>query len=238
MSTTAIILAAGKSTRMKSKRPKPLHEICGRPMLRYVLDACYEAGCDRVLVVIGHGKEEILAEFGRDKAASLPLGSLADRSSFGTGHAVAQKMCELRISRISTATCSCRVAGDGPLIRGQVLKTLHSAHRQDDAAASMATAMLDDPTGYGRVVRAADGAFLEIVEQVDCTPEQREIREVFPSYYCLKAAEPAILRALEATSRTRTRRRYTTSPIFTASFATPAKRSSRCRPLLKKTCSR
>ena len=67
MSLTAIILAAGKSTRMKSKRPKPMHEICGRPMLDYVLRACYGAGCDRILVVVGHGKDEVISEFGHDK---------------------------------------------------------------------------------------------------------------------------------------------------------------------------
>src|SRR5579864_2390508 len=66
MSSTAIILAAGKSTRMKSKRPKPLHEVCGKPMLHFVLQACFEAGCHRVLVVVGHGKDEIVAEFGSD----------------------------------------------------------------------------------------------------------------------------------------------------------------------------
>src|SRR5205823_1882462 len=81
------------------------------------------------------------------------------------------------------------LAGDVPLIRGQVLQTLLGAHREEHAAASMATAVLDDPTGYGRIVRDAQGDFLEIVEQIDCTPEQREIREVFPSYYCLKVEE-------------------------------------------------
>jgi bifunctional UDP-N-acetylglucosamine pyrophosphorylase/glucosamine-1-phosphate N-acetyltransferase len=81
------------------------------------------------------------------------------------------------------------LAGDGPLIRGEVLRTLHAAHRDEGAAASMATAVLDDPTGYGRVVRDATGQFVEIVEQADCSPAQREMREVFPSYYCIKADE-------------------------------------------------
>jgi bifunctional UDP-N-acetylglucosamine pyrophosphorylase/glucosamine-1-phosphate N-acetyltransferase len=78
------------------------------------------------------------------------------------------------------------LAGDGPLIRGEVLKTLLQAHHEDHAVATTATAVLDDPTGYGRIVRDAEGNFIEIVEQLDATPEQREIREVFPSYYCCR----------------------------------------------------
>ena len=181
MSSTAVILAAGKSTRMKSKRPKPLHDICGKPMLHYVLEACYEAGCHRVLVVIGYGKDEILAAFGHDKRITW----VEQTEQLGTGHAA--RMCEehLRGSHGDVFI----LAGDGPLIRGEVLRTLHNAHREEHAAASMATAILDDPTGYGRVVRDEAGNFVEIVEQIDCTPQQREIREVFPSYYCVKADE-------------------------------------------------
>ena len=81
------------------------------------------------------------------------------------------------------------LAGDGPLITSGVLHTLRKAHHDDHAAASMATAALEDPTGYGRIIRDAEGQFIEIVEQIDCTPEQREIREVFPSIYCVKADE-------------------------------------------------
>jgi bifunctional UDP-N-acetylglucosamine pyrophosphorylase/glucosamine-1-phosphate N-acetyltransferase len=179
MSSTAIILAAGKSTRMKSRRPKPLHDICGKPMLHYVLDACYEAGCHRVLVVIGYGKDEILGQFGNDKRITW----VEQTEQLGTGHAA--RMCEPHLRDFHGDVFI--LAGDGPLIRGQVLRTLHTAHREEHAAASMATAILDDPTGYGRVIRDDAGQFIEIVEQIDCTPQQREIREVFPSYYCVKS---------------------------------------------------
>ena len=182
MSLTAIILAAGKSTRMKSARPKPLHEICGKPMLQYVLDACYGVGCQNVLVVIGHGKEEIISQFGHDRRIKW----VEQTEQLGTGHAA--RMCEPWLRENGKGDVFI-LAGDGPLIRAEVLKTLLNAHRDDRAAASMATAMLDDPTGYGRIVRDGDGNFLEIVEQIDCTPEQREIREVFPSYYCVKSEE-------------------------------------------------
>jgi bifunctional UDP-N-acetylglucosamine pyrophosphorylase/glucosamine-1-phosphate N-acetyltransferase len=182
MSSTAIILAAGKSTRMKSKVPKALHPVCGRPMLHYVIQACYDAGVTRILMVVGHGKDQIMAEFGGDKRIAW----VEQTEQLGTGHAA--MVCRDELKKHPTGDVFI-LAGDGPLIRGEVLKTLHNAHRDEHAAASMATAILDDPTGYGRIHRDAEGNFLEIVEQIDCTPEQLKITEVFPSYYCVKNAD-------------------------------------------------
>ena len=85
MSAAAIIMAAGKSTRMKSRRPKVLHEVCGRPMLHYVLQACYDAGCDRVFVVVGHGKEEVVGAFADDKRIAW-IERFAYRLRDGDGH--------------------------------------------------------------------------------------------------------------------------------------------------------
>jgi len=183
MTLTAIILAAGKSTRMKSRRPKVLHEVCGKPMLDFVLNACYGAGCARVIVVVGHGKEEVMARFESDQRITW----VEQGEQLGTGHAA--KMCLEELKRLPGDVLI--LAGDGPLITAGVLHTLRKAHHDDHAAASMATAVLDDPTGYGRIIRDADGRFMDIVEQIDCTPEQREIREVFPSIYCVKADELA-----------------------------------------------
>ncbi len=181
-SSTAIILAAGKSTRMKSNRAKPLHEICGKPMLDFVLQACFGVGCQHVLVVVGHGKDEVMAQYGHDKRIIW----IEQTEQLGTGHAA--QMCALWLREHHQGDVF-MLAGDGPLIRSQVLHTLQKAHRDDNAAASMATAILDDPTGYGRIVRDNAGQFVEIVEQIDCTPAQREIQEVFPSYYCVKGDE-------------------------------------------------
>lgn len=178
MSLIAIILAAGKSTRMKSKRPKPLHEICGRPMLQYILDACFGAGCERALVVVGYGKDEIIAAFGDDDRITF----VEQADQLGTGHAA--RVCEPELKGHTGDVLI--LAGDLPLTRAEVLRTLHRVHREEHAAASMATAVLDDPTGYGRIIRDGKGEFVRIVEQLDCTPEQREIREVFPSYYCVR----------------------------------------------------
>jgi bifunctional UDP-N-acetylglucosamine pyrophosphorylase/glucosamine-1-phosphate N-acetyltransferase len=184
MHPTAIILAAGKSTRMKSRRPKVLHEVCGKPMLDFVLNACYGAGCTRVIVVVGHGKEEVKARFESDHRITW----VEQGEQLGTGHAA--KMCLEELKHQHSGDVFI-LAGDGPLITAGVLHTLRKAHYDDLAAASMATAVLDDPTGYGRIIRDAEGRFMDIVEQVDCTPEQREIREVFPSIYCVKADELA-----------------------------------------------
>lgn len=204
MSSTAIILSAGKSTRMKSKTPKALHNVCGRPMLEYVLRACYDAGCNRILLVVGHGQEEIRAVFGNDSRVHF----VEQKEQLGTGHAA--RVCEAELKKVHGDVFI--LAGDGPLIRGEVLKTLHNAHREDHAAASMATAVLDDPTGYGRVVRDAEGNFVEIVEQLDCTPEQREIREVFPSYYCAKVEE--LLLALSKLTNTNKKGEYYLTDIY------------------------
>jgi bifunctional UDP-N-acetylglucosamine pyrophosphorylase/glucosamine-1-phosphate N-acetyltransferase len=205
MSLSAIILAAGKSTRMKSARPKPLHEVCGKPMLHYVLQACYDAGCSRVIVVIGHGKDEITAAFGQDKRIAW----VEQTEQLGTGHAA--KMCVPELQNHPAGDVFI-LAGDGPLIRGEVLATLRRAHRDEHAAASMATAVLDDPTGYGRIIRDAKGDFVEIVEQGDATPEQREIREVFPSYYCVKT--DALINALGKLKNDNSKREYYLTDIY------------------------
>jgi bifunctional UDP-N-acetylglucosamine pyrophosphorylase/glucosamine-1-phosphate N-acetyltransferase len=204
MSVSAIILAAGKSTRMKSRRPKPLHDICGRPMLEYVLRACYEAGCDRVMVVVGHGKDEVISQFAGDKRIHW----VEQTEQLGTGHAA--RMCEAELRKHGGDVFI--LTGDGPLIRGEVLRTLLGAHHEEKAAASMATAVLDDPTGYGRIVRDGNGDFVEIVEQADASAEQREIREVFPSYYCVRSEE--LLLALSKLTNNNKKREYYLTDIY------------------------
>jgi len=204
MSSTAIILAAGKSTRMKSARPKPLHEICGRPMLEYVLRACFEAGCSRVIVVVGHGRDEIVARFDGDSRIQW----VEQTEQLGTGHAA--RMCVGELSGHKGDVFI--LTGDGPLIRGEVLRTLLHAHREEKAAASMATAVLDDPTGYGRIVRDEAGDFVEIVEQGDATPQQRDIREVFPSYYCVRSED--LIFALPKLTNQNSKREYYLTDIY------------------------
>ena len=186
MSSTAVILAAGRSTRMKSRRSKVLHEVCGKPMLQYVLDTCFDAGCSRAIVVVGHGKEEVKAQFVHESRIDW----VEQTEQLGTGHAV--RVCEEVLIRQRDANPKSDVfilAGDGPLVRADNLRALQQAHVEDRAAASLATAIVDDPAGYGRVVRTTAGDFLEIVEQLDATPAQREIQEINVSLYCARIDE-------------------------------------------------
>lgn len=205
MSLAAIILAAGKSTRMKSKRSKVLHEVCGKPMLDFVLQACFGAGCGRALVVVGHGKDEVVAQFGRDKRITF----VEQTEQLGTGHAA--RMCE-PLLRDHAGGDVFILAGDGPLITAGVLQTLLKAHRDDRAAASMATAVLDEPFGYGRVVRDAEDNFVEIIEQADGAPEQLAIREVFPSIYCIRTTE--LLFALSRLKNENKKREYYLTDVY------------------------
>ncbi len=177
--TAAIILAAGKSTRMNSDRPKVLHEICGRPMLGFVLSACRMAGVDKIVVIVGHGKEEVMAAFSDDS----DLVWVEQTEQRGTGHAVLCAQESLKDFDGSVLV----IAGDMPLIRRPALSELLHAREASNDAATIATTMIDDPTGYGRIVRDEDGQLEAIVEQRDCTEAQQEIREVNPSYYCFDA---------------------------------------------------
>jgi len=179
---SAIVLAAGKGTRMNADLPKVCLPVGGRPMVTAVVDACLEAGCTSIVTVVGY-KHEAVRE---------ALADLGDRVSFamqdeqlGTGHAV---MCAAdRYRDIGTNHNVFVLCGDGPLIRAETLRVLLARHRETGAAATLATSVLDDPSGYGRVVRDAGGRFADIVEQKNAWPEQLEIREVNPSYYCFRA---------------------------------------------------
>lgn len=175
----AVILAAGKGTRMNSDLAKVLHRVCERPMVAWVIDACREAGCERIYVVIGHQGEKVQEAL----ADQSDLEFVWQREQKGTGHAVLQAEAALR----GFAGDVLVLAGDGPLIRGSMLTALTEVHRRMNAAATLATAEIDDPTGYGRIVRDSAGRFERIVEHKDATEAQRGIREVNPSYYCFRA---------------------------------------------------
>jgi len=172
----AVILAAGRSTRMKSDLPKVLHEVCGRPMLAYVVDACEQAGVGRVLLVVGHGKEKVVETFGDRGLCSF----VEQAEQKGTGHAVL--CCREALSGFAGRVLV--IAADMPLVRGETLTKLLAENTRTGHAITLATTVLDEPAGYGRIVRDRAGDLLGIVEHNDCTPEQREIHEVNPSYYC------------------------------------------------------
>ncbi len=171
----AIILAAGKSTRMNTQLPKVLHEVSGRPMLAYVLDACRTAGATKIYVVIGYAGQRVRQAF----ADAQDVVWIEQTEQKGTAHAVL--CCQEHLKDFQGDTMI--LCGDGPLIRGETLVTVADKHDKEQAAATLATAMLDDPTGYGRIVRDEYGNLQGIVEHNDCDNEQLKIREVNPSYY-------------------------------------------------------
>jgi len=174
--TSAIILAAGRSTRMITDKPKVLHEVSGRPMLAFVIDACKNVGIENLYIVVGYGKDQVVQEF-----KDVPnITWVHQTEQKGTGHAVL--CCKEHLSEFDG---NCVVlCGDGPLVRPQTIKELVNKHDQEHSYATLATSILEDPTGYGRIIRDAYGNLQGIVEQSDCSARQRAIKEVNPSYYC------------------------------------------------------
>ncbi|MCG3125422.1 MAG: Bifunctional protein GlmU [Phycisphaerae bacterium] len=189
---------------MKSDLPKVVHEICGRPMLAYVLEACRQAGVSDCFLIVGHQKQRVIDCF----AGQNGLHWVEQAEQHGTGHAVMCARESIR-GRYEHVLVLC---GDGPLIRGETVKALLSRHLETGSAATLATSTIDDPTGYGRIVRDADGAFAAIVEHNDCTAAQREIHEVNPSYYCFRTAD--LLTALDQIRPDNAKREYYLTDVF------------------------
>lgn len=175
----AIILAAGKNTRMNSDLPKVLHDICGRPMLSYAITACRLVGVDRIMVVVGYGKDDVIERF-QDQPDIQWVEQTQQR---GTGHAV--QCCQSMLAGFSGTILV--IAGDMPLVRRNTLASLLEFREQSGDAATIATTFLDQPTGYGRIIRDENDLLSAIVEESECTMKQRNIREVNPSYYCFDA---------------------------------------------------
>jgi bifunctional UDP-N-acetylglucosamine pyrophosphorylase/glucosamine-1-phosphate N-acetyltransferase len=166
---------------MKSDRPKVVHQAAGRPMVWWVVDAVRRAGADPIVLVVGHGAEEVRAVFTGDDA---DLRYVVQDEQLGTGHAT---LC----ARPALAEFEGDVlvlAGDGPLIRAATIQKMHARQIQTSASATLATSIVDDPAGYGRIVRDAAGRFEAIVEHRNATPQQRAIHEIYPSYACFDAA--------------------------------------------------
>jgi bifunctional UDP-N-acetylglucosamine pyrophosphorylase/glucosamine-1-phosphate N-acetyltransferase len=172
LGAAAVILAAGEGTRMKSDLPKVLHRISGRPMIAYVSDAVREAGIRRLLVVVGKKSKEM--------TDWLPGAQVVvQEEQLGTGHALRKSVPYLRDFKGALLV----LCGDTPLISPGTLKALTRQHTRTGAAATILTALMLDPTGYGRIVRAGDSVE-RIVEEKDASPEERRIREINTGTYC------------------------------------------------------
>ncbi len=179
MAVTAIVLAAGEGTRMKSKRPKVVHEVLGRPMVLWVVQAAREAGAERVVVVVGNGAEQVEALLAGEPDVECVL--QAER--LGTGHAVKVALEQAGV----TAGPTLVLCGDTPLLRGETLARLVEA-AGTSAGGALLTMTYEDPTGYGRVTLDDEGRALRIVEQKDCTPEEAACTTCNAGVYCFDAS--------------------------------------------------
>ena len=175
MTATALILAAGEGTRMKSSIPKVLHEVLGVPMVEYVVRAAREAGCGRVVVVTGHGAEQVEARLGE-------VTCVRQDRQLGTGHAV---MCAR--DAVDPHGSLVVLAGDTPLMTADTIAGLIAMRESSGAAAAVLTAVMPDPHGYGRVVRDRDGSMERIVEHKDCSADEHCIAEINTGTYCFDA---------------------------------------------------
>ncbi len=183
---SAVVLAAGHGTRMHSDRPKPLHRLCGRPMILHVLDALAGLPIDRVVVVVGHRAEWVTKTLVEHAPPGLAIEFVEQAEQRGTGDAMSVALTGLPDDDSGDDGDVVVLPGDTPLLRPGTLAALVRAHRSSDAAATLLTAVLDDPTGYGRVVRGRDDAVARVVEHGDATDEELEVGEVNTSMYCFK----------------------------------------------------
>lgn len=170
----AVILAAGKGKRMKSKKPKVLHHICGKPIVSHILDQLEKVGTTKNIMIVGHLSEQVRAQVG-EKVVYVE-----QKEQLGTAHAVLQARSELMDQEGITLVLN----GDHPLFTQETLSKLIEKHREEGAAATVLTARLDDPTGYGRVIRNGDGSVHRIVEHKDANETELSVREINTGTFC------------------------------------------------------
>ena len=170
----AIILAAGQGTRMKSKLYKVLHPVCGKPMVQHVIDQVKSLNINEIVTIVGHGAEKVKDQLGEDSQYALQAEQL------GTAHAVQQAGDMLADKEGVTIV----VCGDTPLIKAETMEALFKHHEETNAKATILTARAEDPTGYGRIVRNAEGFVEKIVEHKDASEQERSINEINTGTYC------------------------------------------------------
>jgi bifunctional UDP-N-acetylglucosamine pyrophosphorylase/glucosamine-1-phosphate N-acetyltransferase len=184
----AVILAAGQGTRMKSKLYKVLHPVCGKPMVQHVVDQVKKLNIKEMVTVIGHGAEKVKGQLGEESYYAL------QEEQLGTAHAVIQAKESLEGKEGLTIV----VCGDTPLIKAETMESLFKHHNELSAKATILTARIDDPTGYGRIIRNEKGLVEKIVEHKDATEAEREINEINTGTYCFDNA--ALFEALRKVS--------------------------------------
>ncbi|MDD4657923.1 MAG: bifunctional UDP-N-acetylglucosamine diphosphorylase/glucosamine-1-phosphate N-acetyltransferase GlmU [Eubacteriales bacterium] len=170
----SVVLAAGKGTRMKSEIPKVLFPVAGKPMLQHIINVLVEAGIEDIYAVIGYGAEKVQA------AISGPITWVEQKEQLGTGHALAQAAKNLRGYDGDVLV----LAGDTPLLTAATLRDLIAEHARDKNAATVLSARVPQPAGYGRIVRGSNGSVIAIAEEKDADPSQKQINEINSGAYC------------------------------------------------------
>ena len=173
----AIVLAAGKGTRMHSDLPKVLHKIGDMPMAELIVKNLKRCGAERIVTVVGYGREEVM------KVLEGQCDFAVQEPQLGTGHAVMCAADQLGQEGETLILC-----GDTPLVTADTLQKLCEAHRAAGNGVTVLSAILEDPTGYGRIIRDRDGAFLKITEHKDCTEEERATKEINAGMYLFDTA--------------------------------------------------
>ncbi len=194
----AVIMAAGEGSRMKSTRPKPIHRLCGKPMVLHVVDAVHGLGLERAIVVVGHGAERVTKALLEEAPPNLPLEFVTQHVQRGTGDAVSVALTAFSADELDDEADGDIIVlpGDQPLFRPETLTEMLQAHVAADAAATVLTSFVADPTGLGRLVRGKGNRVRKIVEHRDATDEERAINEINTSVYCFKRSllAPALRR--------------------------------------------
>jgi bifunctional UDP-N-acetylglucosamine pyrophosphorylase/glucosamine-1-phosphate N-acetyltransferase len=186
MTVSAIVLAAGAGTRMRSARPKPLHRICGRPMVLHVIHSLEKLAPVRTVVVVGHGGDLVTKRVSGEAPPWANLAFVEQTEQNGTGDAAAIGMTALGGDDYDDDATVLILPGDAPLLAPDTLDELVATHVANANAATMLTSVMDDPTGYGRVIRGKDGAVQRIVEQRDASPDELDVDEVCTSIYAFR----------------------------------------------------
>ena len=177
MKITAVLLAAGQGTRMKSSLPKVLHPVAGKPMIWHALQAIQQSTTEKPVVVVGHGADEVIKYLG-DSAQTV-----LQEPQLGTGHAVMQAESLLRGKTDLIVVCY----SDMPLLRGETLQKLVETQKQNKGPVSLLTVVAENPRGFGRIIRKDDGTVTAIVEEYVATPEQLQVKELNVGGYCFDA---------------------------------------------------
>ncbi|MEN0647517.1 bifunctional UDP-N-acetylglucosamine diphosphorylase/glucosamine-1-phosphate N-acetyltransferase GlmU [Caldifermentibacillus hisashii] len=191
-----IVLAAGQGTRMKSKLYKVLHPVCGKPMVRHVIDELKQIGADQIITVVGHGADEVKNELKDDSEFVL------QEQQLGTAHAVMQARDLLQDKEGLTLV----VCGDTPLLKADTIKAMIDYHINNHSKATILTAVAEDPTGYGRVIRNEQGYVEKIVEHKDASDEEKAVKEINAGTYCFDNA--SLFHALQKVTNNNAQNEY------------------------------